>query len=180
MDVSLARDAEEFRKMAPNPITIAKKHTGEVVVKEAAMGRVDLDNGPKSPDDEPMSMQLRSVFHQMLYRQIMKLGIQVTCGKREIEFSEDESKAYVLTYDQQHASADVILASDGVGSKAQQIVNGGKVEAKSSGTGMFRASCMILLLWRHLGWRRDKSRWFKYGWGKLALPNAKSLNWKCI
>ena len=50
-----------------------------------------------------------------------------------------------MTDDQQRASADVVIASDGIGSKAQQIVNGGKVEAKSSGTGMFRASCPAAL-----------------------------------
>ena len=57
---------QEFREMSPNPITIVKKHTGEVVVKEAAMGRVENDAGPKSPDDEPMSMQLRPVYHQII------------------------------------------------------------------------------------------------------------------
>jgi 2-polyprenyl-6-methoxyphenol hydroxylase-like FAD-dependent oxidoreductase len=128
----------EFREISPNPITIVRKHTGELVIKDAKMGRVD--DGPKNPDHEPMSMQLRPVFHQMLYRQIKKLEIEVTCGKRAIEFFEDDEKAYVLTDDQQRASADVIIASDGIGSKAQQIVNGGRVEAKSSGTGMFRAS----------------------------------------
>jgi hypothetical protein len=54
----------------------------------------------------------------------------------------------VLTDDQQRASADVIVASDGIGSKAQQIINGGKVEAKSSGTGMFRESCPAALAFR--------------------------------
>lgn len=140
----MARNNKEFKEISPDiSATLIKKHTGEIAVKDAAMGRVD--KGPSNLDDEPMAMQLRPVFHRMLYHQVAKLGIEITYKKRAIEYTEDDEEAYVLTDDQQRASADVIIAADGIGSKAQQIINEGKAEARSSGTGMYRASCPTAL-----------------------------------
>ncbi|RDW58500.1 hypothetical protein BP5796_12430 [Coleophoma crateriformis] len=130
----------EFETMFPKvPRTIIKKHTGEIAIQSAAMGRVD--STPKDASEEPMAMLLRPVFHQMLHNQIRKLGIEITYKKRAIEYTEDSAKAYVLTDDQQRASADVIIAADGIGSKSQQIINNGQVEAMLSGTAMYRAVC---------------------------------------
>jgi 2-polyprenyl-6-methoxyphenol hydroxylase-like FAD-dependent oxidoreductase len=127
---------KEFTEISPNvSVTTIHKHTGEIVVRKAAMGKLDGD------DEEPMSIQLRSTFHRTLFNQVRKLNIEIVYNKRAIDYTEDDQKAYVLTDDGQRASADVIIASDGIGSKAQSIVNGGKVEAKRSGTSMYRASC---------------------------------------
>lgn len=88
-----------------------------------------------------MAIQLRSNFHRMLYDQVRKCGIEIIFSKRAIDYTEDKEKGYVHTEDGGVEAADLIVASDGIGSKAQGIVNGGKVEAKKSGTSMYRASC---------------------------------------
>ncbi|RDW57041.1 hypothetical protein BP6252_13913 [Coleophoma cylindrospora] len=130
----------EFDTMFPKvPRTIIKKHTGDIAIQSAAMGRVDPTQ--KDASEEPMAMLLRPAFHQMLHNQIRKLGIEITYKKRAIEYIEDSAKAYVITDDQQRASADVIIAADGIGSKSQQIINNGQVEAMLSGTAMYRAVC---------------------------------------
>lgn len=128
--------AQEFEDISPKvSLTTVKKHTGEIAVQKAAMGKLETEK------DEPMSIQMRAVFHRMLYSQVVKLNIPITYNKRAIEYTEDDEKAYVLTDDQERASADLIIASDGIGSKSQIVVNGGKLDAKKSGTAMFRATC---------------------------------------
>lgn len=122
--------SEEFRRISPVvSLTTVKKHTGEIAVEKAAMGRLEGTD----PDEEPMAVQMRAVFHRMLYNQVRKLNIPITYNKRAIDYTEDNEKAYVLTDDEQTASADVIVASDGIGSKSQRVVNGGHIEAKGSG-----------------------------------------------
>lgn len=135
---------KEFQSIFPKvPRTIIKKHTGEIVIKSAAMGR--RESTLKDASEEPMAMLLRPAFHRMLYNQIMRLGIEVAYKKRAIEYTEDNEKAYVLTDDQQRASADLIIAADGIGSKSQRNIDGGNVEAMFSGTSMYRAVCPSML-----------------------------------
>lgn len=128
---------KEFMEISPNvAVTTVHKHTGELVVAKAAMRKLDDDDG-----EEPMSIQLRTAFHKMLYNQVRRLKIEITYNKRAISYNEDAEKAYVHMDDGEREAADIIVAADGIGSKAQIIVNGGKVEAKRSGTFMYRASC---------------------------------------
>jgi 2-polyprenyl-6-methoxyphenol hydroxylase-like FAD-dependent oxidoreductase len=130
---------KEFNEISPKvSLTTIKKHTGETAVIKAAMGRIEGD--ATKPSEEPMAIQMRAIFYRMLYNQVVKLNIEITYNKRAIEYTEDNKKAYVLTDDQQLASADVVVASDGIGSKSQYIVNKGNVETKRSGTAMYRAA----------------------------------------
>ncbi|ORY62410.1 uncharacterized protein BCR38DRAFT_525408 [Pseudomassariella vexata] len=91
-------------------------------------------------DDEiPMVTQLRPLYHAMLYHQVQRFGIDVTFGKRVVEYYEDVGRGVggVVTDDSEHAEVDLVIAADGLHSHSQKL--GGQTKCKPSGLSLFRA-----------------------------------------
>ncbi|KAL7622323.1 hypothetical protein AAE478_007827 [Parahypoxylon ruwenzoriense] len=78
----------------------------------------------------PMS---RPSLHELLYTYVQELGIKVELGKDVVSYFEDESLAGVIYADGTSEKADVVVAADGVGSKAWALITGDKQDAISSG-----------------------------------------------
>lgn len=87
-----------------------------------------------------MLPQLRPLFHKMLYDQIQRLGIEVVCEKRAAEYYETESRGGVVTADGERAEADIVVAADGIGSKAQNLILGEQVRGMYSGHSIYRTA----------------------------------------
>ncbi|GAB7360423.1 hypothetical protein MBLNU230_g8379t1 [Neophaeotheca triangularis] len=95
----------------------------------------------RSPEGvNPGTFQMRPLIYTMLLEQVQRLGITIEFGKKVVDYFEDEQggKGGVRLQDGTELKADVVIASDGVGSKSQKIV-GGEVRARSSGRAMWRA-----------------------------------------
>jgi len=119
------------------------KHTGETVIPALSYADLPRGAGPPGPPKAggpPMLLQLRSLFHSMLWAQLQRLGIEVVCNKRTVEYFETENHGGVVTSDGDRTEADIVIAADGIGSKAQSLVMGEQVRGMYSGHSVFRTA----------------------------------------
>jgi 2-polyprenyl-6-methoxyphenol hydroxylase-like FAD-dependent oxidoreductase len=79
----------------------------------------------------------------MLYDQVQRRGIEVVCNKRAVEYFETEGHGGVVTADGERTEADIIIAADGIGSRAQNLIMGEQVRGMYSGHSIFRAAFPI-------------------------------------
>lgn len=86
----------------------------------------------------PGSFQMRPLIYDMLRAQVERLAIKIHYGKKVVDYFETAKLGGIVLEDGQTHMADVVIAADGVGSKAQRLV-GGPVRARSSGRAMWRA-----------------------------------------
>ena len=77
---------------------------------------------------------------QCLYDYARELGIPISLGKMASMYSEDETHAHVTFEDGTVESADVIVAADGIGSRAHTVISQVKPQPVTSGYAMFRAT----------------------------------------
>lgn len=93
-------------------------------------------------DRQPMMIQLRPLFHAMLYHQLERFGIQVTYNKKVVRYYEDPLRCLggIESEDGKTAEADLVLAADGLNSKSHDIVLGGQERGRPSGRSIFRAA----------------------------------------
>jgi glycine/D-amino acid oxidase-like deaminating enzyme len=77
-----------------------------------------------------------------LLAQAQRLGIEITYGKVAVQYSEDDAtdKAAVVTEDGSKFEADVVVASDGLGTKSHALINGHDIRAHPSGVSVFRTA----------------------------------------
>ncbi|KAI9709923.1 MAG: hypothetical protein M1820_003001 [Bogoriella megaspora] len=80
----------------------------------------------------------RGEIHGIVYDFARELGIEIRLGKQVTEYWETETDAGVIV-DGERIVADVVLAADGVRSKARTIVLGFEDKPKSSGYAVYRA-----------------------------------------
>ncbi|CAJ2503414.1 Uu.00g108080.m01.CDS01 [Anthostomella pinea] len=90
------------------------------------------------PGNAPGAFQMRPLVHRMLLEQVEKLGIPIEYGSRVKAYFEDDQKGGVELDDGTRFKADLVVAADGIGSKANELM-GGEVRARSSGRAMWRA-----------------------------------------
>ena len=83
-----------------------------------------------------------------LYDYAISLGIPIVFGKRVVEYEEpDETdRAYAITDTDERFEADVVVAADGIGSKASKMTGGKEVKAISSGWSVYRVTYPTELL----------------------------------
>ena len=74
----------------------------------------------------------RGEIHEIVYEFAKELGIEIRLGQQVLEYWETETEAGVVVNGEK-MTADVILAADGVRSKARKIVLGYEDKPKSSG-----------------------------------------------
>ncbi|KAH8659943.1 putative monooxygenase [Xylariales sp. PMI_506] len=87
----------------------------------------------------------RPKFVGMLLTQAKRIGINVTFGKRVLDYFEDETeqKGGVVLEDGTKLQADVVIAADGVGTKSHKLVSGSDIPAYPSGFSIFRTAFPI-------------------------------------
>ncbi|KAF4611337.1 hypothetical protein G7Y89_g15676 [Cudoniella acicularis] len=93
-------------------------------------------------------LQSRPKFYLMLLHQVQELGIPITFNRSVEDYYEDVTRGVggIVFADGEKMEADVVLAADGVGSKAWKIVGGGeKVKATSCGYAIYRTAYPVKL-----------------------------------
>lgn len=122
------------------------KHEGELVIPPIRVAE-RLREAGLDPDTPPGLFQMRPLVYRMYIRQVERLGIPITFNKKVVDYWEDvdAGKGGVICEDGEKLDADVVIAADGVGSKAQKLV-GGQVRAMKSGRAMWRAAFDISFL----------------------------------
>ncbi|KAK3504164.1 hypothetical protein B0T13DRAFT_412501 [Neurospora crassa] len=122
------------------------KHDGELVIPPLKVAE-RLREAGLNPGTPPGLFQMRPLVYRMYIRQVGRLGIPITFNKKVVDYYEDLKRevAGVITEDGEKYEAHVVIAADGVGSKAQKLV-GGQVRAMKSGRAMWRAAFDIRYL----------------------------------
>jgi len=84
----------------------------------------------------------RPKFIAALFTQLKSIGIDVSFGKRVVNYIEDdaEQKAGVVLDDDSTLKADIVVAADGVGTKSCNLVSGHKIAAYPSGLSILRTA----------------------------------------
>ncbi|KAI5272526.1 putative MAK1-like monooxygenase [Aureobasidium subglaciale] len=111
------------------------KWTGEFVINQPS---------PKADPEAPVFNGHRGELHTIVFEYARdELGIPIYLGKRTQEYFEDETQAGIVLEDGEKVMplvyADVVIGSDGVRSKARQLVLGYDDRPKPSGYAVFRA-----------------------------------------
>lgn len=88
---------------------------------------------PLGNSKHPAMPMSRPSFHELLYTYVQELGIAVELGRNVVSYFEDGERGGVTYADGTKETADVVVAADGVGSRAWSLVTGEKQEATSSG-----------------------------------------------
>ena len=90
----------------------------------------------------PMITQLRPLFHNMLYHQLQRFGIDITYGKRVMEYYEDAERSVggVITDNGEKIEADLVIAADGLNSRSQVIIPTSGSKAKPTRRSVFRCA----------------------------------------
>jgi len=119
-----------------------RKWSGEGIGEAAPFSKMTGGDAAMPETELPMVMQLRPLFHRTLYHQIQRFGIEVSYDKRVVQYFEDAERGVggVVTDQGERYEADLVIASDGLGSHSQEIVLGGQGKGKPSGRSIFRAA----------------------------------------
>ncbi len=148
--------------------------TGDAVSKPepiALIGEVKviLANGTETTTS--LQRHNRPKFVATLIAQVKRLGIDITFGKRVVDYFEDH-KAGVVLDDGATLTADLVIAADGIGTKSNKLVMGGDSRAYPSGFSIFRTAFPVELAivdpeiaarWPLIdGWRSHIEMWRGY------------------
>lgn len=95
---------------------------------------------PPTNPDYPSLVTTRSELHKLLYQYTQELGIAVEFNATVADYYETDEAGGVLLSDGRKLEADVVVAADGVGSKACLLVSGYKDRPSSSGSAVYRAT----------------------------------------
>lgn len=114
------------------------KHDGDLMLPPQKVAD-RLHAAGLDPGNAPGAFQMRPLVYKMLLEQAQKLGINIEYGCRVTGFFEtDNDTGGVELEDGTRIEAQLVVAADGIGSKANKLV-GGEVRARSSGRAMWRA-----------------------------------------
>jgi len=77
-----------------------------------------------------------------LYDYAVSLGISVKFGMRVVDYEEstEAEQAIAITDQGERFDVDIVVAADGIGSKAEKIMTGQHIEAISSGWSIYRVT----------------------------------------
>jgi 2-polyprenyl-6-methoxyphenol hydroxylase-like FAD-dependent oxidoreductase len=82
----------------------------------------------------------RSQLHMALVETVQSLGIHIEFNATGVDYFETKDTGGVILEDGRALTADVIVAADGIGSKAWRLVLGRKPEVFSSGSAVYRVT----------------------------------------
>ncbi|RYP82354.1 hypothetical protein DL770_005613 [Monosporascus sp. CRB-9-2] len=110
---------------------IHKYDTGEIVVNQPT---------PEYPVDAPNFNGHRGELHSIVFHYARdELGIPIHLGHKIQTYFENEEQSGIVLESGEKVAADVVLAADGVRSKARKSVLGYEDKPKSSGYAVWRA-----------------------------------------
>ncbi|KAI3532202.1 hypothetical protein CSPX01_13620 [Colletotrichum filicis] len=110
---------------------IHKWDTGEVVLTQKR---------PPADPEAPVLNGHRGELHEVIYNYAKdELAIPIHLGQPVTDYFEDQDAAGIQLQDGSKVSADVVIAADGVRSKARELVLGHKDKPQSSGYAIWRA-----------------------------------------
>ncbi|KAI9693321.1 MAG: hypothetical protein M1822_005317 [Bathelium mastoideum] len=128
----------------------------------------------------------RGEIHEIVYEYAKELGIETRLGQQVLEYWETETEAGVVVNGEKIA-ADVVLAADGVRSKARNIVLGYEDKPKSSGYAVYRAwmdsdelaknpltAGLVVNGDTHTGWLGPDIHFLA-----ASIKNGKEFSWVC-
>ena len=118
------------------------KWTGEPIGPAFSMGAFGDRAGMAKMGGQPMVMQLRPLFHAMLYHQLNRLGIPVLFGQKVVSYYEDAARGIggVTTEGGKDLEADIVIAADGLHSRSSNLVANGEEKAQPSGQSLYRCA----------------------------------------
>ena len=123
---------DRLMKVALPPSLEFYKYDGSLIVKLS-----DRDAGGEGIVSAPL---WRNSLHAELYRYAMELSIPITFDKSVVEFWEIESKGFIRCSDGQQYEADVVVAADGITSKAAKLIVKEQETPTSSEYAIYRTS----------------------------------------
>jgi 2-polyprenyl-6-methoxyphenol hydroxylase-like FAD-dependent oxidoreductase len=106
------------------------KWTGELMCNQKS---------PPRREDAPMFNGHRGELHEIVFNYARELGIPIHLGCKTVGYFEDKDQAGIELEDGRRIVGDVVIGSDGVRSKARELVLGYTDKPKSSGYAVFRA-----------------------------------------
>ncbi|KAG7046469.1 salicylate hydroxylase [Colletotrichum scovillei] len=110
---------------------IHKWDTGEIVLTQRR---------PPADPEAPVLNGHRGELHEVIYNYAKdELAIPIHLGQPVTDYFEDQDAAGIQFQDGRKVSADVVIAADGVRSKARELVLGHKDKPQSSGYAIWRA-----------------------------------------
>jgi hypothetical protein len=109
---------------------IHKWDTGEVVINQKT---------PPRDERAPNFNGHRGELHEIVFNYAKSLGVEINLGQRVEKYWEDEGEAGIVLEDGTRVAGDLVVASDGVRSKARTLVLGYEDKPKSSGYAVWRA-----------------------------------------
>ncbi|KAL1977280.1 hypothetical protein VTN31DRAFT_139 [Thermomyces dupontii] len=110
---------------------IHKWDTGEIVT---------VQETPEQDPDAPTFNGHRGELHTVVFNYAKdELGIPIHLGHNVTQYWEDDDHAGIILEDGTKVTADVVIGSDGVRSKARELVLGYEDKPKSSGYAVYRA-----------------------------------------
>ena len=74
-----------------------------------------------------------------MFNYAKEIGVEINLGQRVEKYWEDEKEASIVLEDATRVAGDLVVASDGVRSKARTLVLGYEDKPKSSGYAVWRA-----------------------------------------
>ncbi|KAL1617419.1 hypothetical protein SLS56_010997 [Neofusicoccum ribis] len=95
---------------------------------------------PATNPDYPALIATRSELHKLLYEYAQELGITIEFNATAVDYYETDEAGGVVLSDGRKLEADVVVAADGVGSKACLLVSGYKDKPSSSGSAVYRVT----------------------------------------
>ncbi|KAJ3578330.1 hypothetical protein NPX13_g2235 [Xylaria arbuscula] len=105
--------------------------TGEIVINQKT---------PAYSEDAPNFNGHRGELHEVVFSYAKDdLGIPIHLGNKITTYFEDEDKSGIVLESGERVSADVVIAADGVRSRARKSVLGYEDKPKSSGYAVWRA-----------------------------------------
>jgi 2-polyprenyl-6-methoxyphenol hydroxylase-like FAD-dependent oxidoreductase len=123
--------SRQFRPLCINSTHFdIRKYNGEKIVKQATPPRVH---------DWPVFNGHRGELHMIVFYYAKDLGIPIRTGCKVTEYFEDAKGAGVVLEGGERITGDVVIGSDGVRSKARELVLGYFDKPKSSGYAVYRS-----------------------------------------
>lgn len=109
---------------------IHKYDTGEIVINQKT---------PPRDEKAPMFNGHRGELHEIVFNYAKQIGVEINLGHRVEKYWENENAAGIVLEDGTKVEGDLVIASDGVRSKARTLVLGYEDKPKSSGYAVWRS-----------------------------------------
>ncbi|KAH7563727.1 hypothetical protein BM1_00774 [Bipolaris maydis] len=130
----LAEDSRESE-------TYYRRHYGELILGPS----VPIYNDPEYLEERRglpfvAPFQIRRKFHEMLLRQVARIGLRIQYGQRAEKYFEDDSVGVggVFTQEGVQHAADLVIAADGHHSSSELLIADKRLPTRSSGMSVYR------------------------------------------